>query len=112
MFDIADDSVFSEYEEIELQNPSSRKELLDGRTIYTSRNLRAPKNIGAPILCDFGSAVFGDDEHLEDVQPDVYRASEVILEVPWSYNIDIWNVGCVVRKRHYYHCCIVIVLMD
>lgn len=111
MFGIADDSVFNEYEETELQHPSPRKEV-DGRTIYTSRNLPVPKNIGAPILCDFGSAVFGDDEHLEDVQPDVYRAPEVFLEVPWSYNIDIWNVGCVVRKRHYYHCCIVIVLMD
>ena len=68
MFDIADNSVFSEYEETELQNPSPRKEL-DGRTIYTSRKLRVPKNVGAPILCDFGSAVFGDVEHLEDVQP-------------------------------------------
>lgn len=97
MFGIDDDSVFRDHEERELQHPCPRKEL-DGRTIYTSRNLRMPKQPGAPVLCDFGSAVFGDEEHLEDVQPDVYRAPEVILQVPWTYSVDIWNAGCVVRK--------------
>ncbi|KAK5110339.1 hypothetical protein LTR62_006047 [Meristemomyces frigidus] len=41
------------------------------------------------------TAVRGDMEHTEDVQPDVYRCSEVMLQVPWSYPIDIWNLGCV-----------------
>ncbi|KAJ6136096.1 hypothetical protein N7512_001256 [Penicillium capsulatum] len=53
MFGIADDTVFRDFEIDELQNPCPRKEL-DGRTIYTSRELRMPKNLGAPILCDFG----------------------------------------------------------
>lgn len=97
MFGIADDSVFTEFENNELENPCPRKEL-DGRTIYTSRTLRMPKNLGPPILCDFGSAVMGDEEHSEDIQPDIYRAPEVILQAPWSYSVDIWNVGCVVRK--------------
>jgi serine/threonine-protein kinase SRPK3 len=97
MFGIADDSVLSDFENNELQHPCPRKEL-DGRTIYTSRELRMPKNLGAPILCDFGSAVIGDKEHSEDIQPDIYRAPEVILQAPWSYSVDIWNVGCVVRK--------------
>lgn len=97
MFGIVDDSVFSDFENNELQNPCSRKEL-HGRTIYTSRELRMPKNLGAPILCDFGSAVIGDEEHSEDIQPDIYRAPEVILQAPWSYSVDIWNVGCVVKK--------------
>ncbi|KAJ6140881.1 hypothetical protein N7497_011774 [Penicillium chrysogenum] len=94
MFGIADDSVLSDFENNELQHPCPRKEL-DGRTIYTSRELRMPKNLGAPILCDFGSAVIGDKEHSEDIQPDIYRAPEVILQAPWSYSVDIWNVGCV-----------------
>lgn len=97
MFGISDDSVFTDFENNELQNPCPRKEL-DGRTIYTSRALRMPKDLGAPILCDFGSAVMGDEEHSEDIQPDIYRAPEVILQAPWSYGVDIWNVGCVVRK--------------
>ena len=97
MFGIADDSVLCDFENNELQHPCPRKEL-DGRTIYTSRELRMPKNLGAPILCDFGSAVMGDEEHSEDIQPNIYRAPEVILQAPWSYRVDIWNVGCVVRK--------------
>lgn len=97
MFSIDDSSVFTAFEEQELQNPSPRKSV-DGRTIYLSRELQMPKRMGAPVLCDFGSAVFGDTMHTEDVQPNVYRAPEVILEVPWSYQIDIWNVGCMVRK--------------
>lgn len=96
MFGIDDnDAVFAKFEQDELQNPCPRKVLPD-RTIYTSRDLGMPRQVGAPVLCDFGSAVSGEMEHLEDVQPNVYRAPEVILEVPWTYDIDIWNVGCMV----------------
>jgi serine/threonine protein kinase len=97
MLGIADDSVFSDFEEEELQNPCPRKEL-DGRIIYTSRELKMPKAWGAPVLCDFGSALPGETEHLEDIQPNVYRAPEVILEAPWTYSVDVWNVGCMVRQ--------------
>ena len=96
MFGIEDDSVFTALEEKELLEQSARKLVDGGRSIYVSRELRMPKKLGAPVLCDFGSAVPGDMEHSEDVQPDVYRAPEVILEAPWSYQIDIWNVGCMV----------------
>ncbi|RKK83764.1 hypothetical protein BFJ69_g2501 [Fusarium oxysporum] len=48
------------------------------------------------VLCDFGSAVPGDVEHCEDIQPDIYRAPEVILQAPWSYKVDIWNAGCMI----------------
>ncbi|ROW10362.1 hypothetical protein VMCG_02009 [Cytospora schulzeri] len=61
-----------------------------------SRELGLPKEWGAPILCDFGSTVPGDVEHLEDIQPNVYRAPEVIVEAPWTYSVDVWNVGCMV----------------
>ncbi|EED17065.1 protein kinase, putative [Talaromyces stipitatus ATCC 10500] len=54
MFGIADDSVFSDFENEELQ------------------------------------------KHSEDVQPGIYRAPEVILEAPWTYSIDVWNVGCMI----------------
>ncbi|QQK46080.1 ERK3/4 MAP kinase [Penicillium digitatum] len=59
MFGIDDDSVLSDFENNELQDPCPRK-------------------------------------HSEDIQPDIYRAPEVILQVPWSYSVDIWNVGCVI----------------
>ncbi|KAJ4219087.1 hypothetical protein NW759_008242 [Fusarium solani] len=95
MFSVEDDSIFSDFEEQELVDPSPRK-LVDGRIIYLSRKLRMPKTWGAPVLCDFGSAVTGDIEHTEDVQPDIYRAPEVILEAPRSYEVDIWNTGCMI----------------
>ncbi|KAI0117968.1 serine threonine protein kinase, CMGC group [Nemania sp. FL0031] len=95
MFSIEDASVFSNFEKQELSDPSPRK-ILGDRIIYTSRELRMPNILGVPVLCDFGSAVCGDEEHREDVQPNVYRAPEVILEAPWTYKIDIWNVGCMV----------------
>ncbi|KAG8410153.1 hypothetical protein J3459_017357 [Metarhizium acridum] len=93
MFEFSDESVLVDFEQGELQAPCPRKEL-DGRCIYVSRELTMPKQMGAPVLCDFGSAVIGGIEHLEDVQPNIYRAPEVILEVPWTESIDIWNVGC------------------
>lgn len=98
IFGFEDNSVFEDYENRELQDPSPQKET-EGRTIYISRQLRVPENVGAPVLCDFGSAVSGDGEHVEDVQPDIYRAPEVILEAPWTYSIDIWNTGCMVRRQ-------------
>ncbi|KAE8153633.1 kinase-like protein [Aspergillus avenaceus] len=95
MFGIEDDSVFTDFQQGELEAPTPRKDL-DDRTIYVSRELRMPKEWGAPVLCDFGSAVPGHIEHTEDVQPDAYRSPEVILEAPWTYSIDIWNVGCMI----------------
>lgn len=78
----ADESVLRAFEKEELEEPCPRKEL-DGGTIYLSRELNTPRDFGAPVLCDLGSAVPLDDgvEHGEDIQPDVYRAPEVILPV-------------------------------
>ncbi|RDW90045.1 uncharacterized protein DSM5745_01820 [Aspergillus mulundensis] len=96
MFGFADDGPFKQFEQEELQNPSPRKEE-DGQTIYLSRELAMqPGKLGAPVLCDFGSAATGDVEHYEDIQPEQYRAPEVIIEAPWSYSVDIWNVGCMI----------------
>ncbi|KAK7528433.1 kinase-like domain-containing protein [Phyllosticta citriasiana] len=93
----ADSSVLRDFEQEELEEPCPRKEV-DGRTIYLSRELNTPKDFGAPVLCDLGSAVPLDDgaEHREDIQPNVYRAPEVILDIPWTYSVDIWNAGCMV----------------
>lgn len=97
MFGIKDDSVFTDFEGYELQRPVPRKEIdTDGRTIYMSQELKVPKQVGAPVLCDFGSAMIGE-YHSLFVQPMIYRAPEVILGAPWTYSADIWNVGCAVR---------------
>ncbi|KKA24022.1 hypothetical protein T310_1943 [Rasamsonia emersonii CBS 393.64] len=66
-----DPQIFSSIEEAEIEEPSPRKILDDGRTIYLSR-LPLPSN-GLPLLSDFGEARFGDEEHNEDIMPNVYR---------------------------------------
>ncbi|KAG5914186.1 hypothetical protein E4U61_006019 [Claviceps capensis] len=91
-------SVLEALEKEDLENPCPRKEV-DGRTIYLSRKLGIPKQVGDPVLCDLGSALrLGHGiTRREDIQPDIYRAPEVILGIPWSYSVDIWNVGCMIR---------------
>ncbi|KAH6839478.1 kinase domain protein [Chaetomium sp. MPI-CAGE-AT-0009] len=95
MFGFKDDSPLAEFEQAEMDSPSPRKEV-NGRVVYVTRQIPMPKALGPPVLCDFGAAVFGDKLHDDDVQPDQYRCPEVILEIPWSYKIDVWNIGCLV----------------
>ncbi|GMF80974.1 unnamed protein product [Aspergillus oryzae] len=66
-------SYLSRFEEAEVADPSPRKALKD-RTIYKS--LGFPPKGGLPILADFGEARLGDQEHNEDIMPNVYRAPE------------------------------------
>lgn len=64
MFGIKDDSVFTDFEENELQRPVPRKEVdSDGRTIYMSQELKVPKHVSAPVLCGFGWAMLGSQYH-------------------------------------------------
>lgn len=95
-FRVGDDSIFQKYEANERKQPSARK--IDGtRTIHESRGLTLPSKTGPPILCDFGEARFGKASYTDDIQPYIYRAPEVILDIPWSFEVDIWNVGVMVR---------------
>ncbi|KAF8993902.1 kinase-like domain-containing protein [Cyathus striatus] len=90
--DLENDFDLKDFEESEINDPSPRK--FDGdRTIYCTRPIKLPKKAGRPILCDFGEARFGQSTYTDIIQPYQYRASEVILGIPWSYSMDIWNVG-------------------
>ena len=94
---VDDESIFSDYEKEELEHPVPRKIIIgDDRIIYLSRPLSL--TFGPPVLCDLGEARLGDEEHDDDIMPDVYRAPEVILGMKWSYQVDIWSVAMVVRK--------------
>ncbi|PLN84281.1 kinase-like domain-containing protein [Aspergillus taichungensis] len=85
-------SYLSRFEEAEATDPSPRK-ILSDRTIYKSLGF-IPKG-GLPLLADFGEARIGDQEHSEDIMPNVYRAPEVILKSTWNYKVDIWNIAMV-----------------
>ena len=49
-----------------------------------------PLSKGAPLLCDLSEARFETSSSVDLVMPDVYRAPEVVLGMPWSYPIDLW----------------------
>jgi len=95
--EIADKSILDAFTNAELQHPSPRKFVNDA-PIYASRRFELPKKFGAAVLSDFGSAVSGDEKRNHNAQPNVYRSPEVMLKAEWSYPIDIWNVGCIVRS--------------
>lgn len=80
-----------------MNSPSARK-LNEDLIIYKSRGLKMPKTYGRPVLCDFGEARYGSVSYTDDIQPYVYRAPEVIMDVSWTYSVDIWNVGVMVSS--------------
>nr|POE58032.1 serine/threonine-protein kinase afc3 [Quercus suber] len=92
LFGIDEDTVLPDVEKNELENPSARKELQD-RCIYVSQAM--PMTYGALALNDFGAARIGDT-HTGDVMPDVYRASEIVMDMQWDYKIDIWAFGVMI----------------
>lgn len=93
---VSEQSIFAAYEEAEREDPTPFKSIGD-RRIYCSRTLEHPKTAVFPVLTDFGNAQVDSPDNNDDCQPWPYRAPEVILEMPWSYQIDIWNVGVLVR---------------
>ena len=101
MIGTRDNSIFSDWEKSEKENPSSRKFL--GRTIYESqpfRSANALSKFGLPLLSDFGEARIGE-VHTGLIQPELYRAPEVVLKMEWTSKVDIWNVGTLVSISYF-----------
>lgn len=48
------------------------------------------------VLIDFGNAYFFKKRTRDEIQDRRYRAPEVILDLNYGYECDIWSVGCVV----------------
>lgn len=46
-------------------------------------------------VIDFGSATFANEHHTKIVSTRHYRAPEVIMELGWSFQCDIWSLGCI-----------------
>lgn len=100
MFSVGDDSIFKDYEDAENSNPSQSKIVNKSRRLYASRSFRKPHNhaYGDPLLCDFGEARIGTENTHVDIQPEVYKAPEVLMETGWTHSVDIWNAGCLVNS--------------
>lgn len=57
-------------------------------------NILLTQDKGSIVLCDFGSAMsVAEQVCAEDVQPQQYRAPEVILGKRYDTQIDVWSVG-------------------
>ena len=103
MLTIEDKNMLADFEEAEQKNPCQRKVVNDERTIYASRDFRRPNNgaWGYPVLCDFGEARIGCSYPYEEIQPEVYKAPEIIMQTDWSHSVDIWNTACVVSQLRF-----------
>jgi serine/threonine protein kinase len=97
MLTVADDSVLEDVERAMSENPLPKKVIDDVRTIYSSHKLGLPKDSlwGEPVLCDFGEARIGEF-HQGLVQPELYRAPEVLFQMEWTSSINIWSVAALV----------------
>jgi len=97
MLTIADESILEEVEKNEAMNALPRKRIDSDRTIYSSHKLGLPKDSlwGQPALCDFGEARIGAP-HKGLVQPELYRAPEVLFGMEWDSKVDIWSVATMV----------------
>jgi len=105
MLTVDDESVLEHVEKTESENPLPRKVIDDVRTIYSSHKLGLPKDAlwGQPVLCDFGEARIGRGCHKDLIQPELYRAPEVLFDTGWTSSVDIWSVATLVS--HFFMSC-------
>ncbi|OJD24298.1 CMGC/SRPK protein kinase [Blastomyces percursus] len=97
MLSLEDSTMLADFAKAEAKDPSPWKKVDESHIIYKSRRCRRPaggKGYGLPILCDFGEARIGKThESGPFVQPNIYRAPEIIFEMSWGSAIDIWNLA-------------------
>ncbi|KAF2189980.1 kinase-like protein [Zopfia rhizophila CBS 207.26] len=94
MMTITDDSILKKFEYEERDKPSTCK--VDSNcVIYALRALDIPNEPSYPILCDFSNTQFGEEYYIREVIPDLYRAPEIVLGIPWNEKIDIWSIGLI-----------------
>lgn len=99
---LKDYAALSKFEDEERRCPSFRKNIDERLSIYQSRAMPLPKEAGVFQLGDFGQAIVVDKHPtcMQDIQPPLYRAPEVVMRTQWSLKADVWNLGCLVRTNH------------
>lgn len=90
---LRDDSIPSQLEQGEFEQPIARK-ILSDRIMYISRP--TPFGSGLPTLCNLGEARVGNKKHRDDIMPGIYRAPEIVLGMDWDAKVDIWAIGVMV----------------
>ncbi|CAK42256.1 uncharacterized protein An15g00860 [Aspergillus niger] len=100
-------------EQEEAQSMQCKTDPETGRVIYRCHNNFGPLDPSGlgniyPQITDFSAAALlgngGDDGAVKlgtrPIQPDYYRAPEVVLGCGWSYSADIWNLGVMSNSTH------------
>ncbi|KAK0385359.1 hypothetical protein NLU13_7835 [Sarocladium strictum] len=98
MINFEDDAVLKSFVKLQKSSPQQSYTCsLDDRRIYVSSNDFGPLRGRSllPQLGDFNLCFPGlvDRGHLSAIQSHRYRAPEVLLGCPWTYSVDIWNIG-------------------
>ena len=95
--EIKSDDFFVELEREEAENPSEPV-MDEDYPVYSSYGMmRSLRDItGLVFLADFGSARRGSTEQHGWCMPDTYRAPEVLMGVPWGFQVDVWSIGLMV----------------
>ena len=96
--EMEDDTDLRDIEDLEAQDPSIPF-ISDGVPVYKTRP-SVPELSGVPILTDFGKMRPAEPVNIEWCMPDLYRAPEVLLKLPWSFPVDIWSIGIMVSSKH------------
>lgn len=52
-------------------------------------------------LIDFGNACYSNNKLYKYLQSRFYRAPEIIMELPYSTQIDMWSLGCIIYELHF-----------
>ncbi|KLJ11663.1 hypothetical protein EMPG_09662 [Blastomyces silverae] len=93
--EIEDDTLLKDIEEQERHDSSIPIDSVNGAAapVYLSRRM-APQLGGVPILTDFGQMRLAEEGgNREWCMPDIYRAPEVLLKLPFSFPVDMWSIG-------------------
>ncbi|EFY95971.2 protein kinase domain protein [Metarhizium robertsii ARSEF 23] len=99
MVTIGSEDVLTNFIKRQTKNPQPKHiRIQDGRETYLSQGHFGPLQ-GSRLLSnladfnlDFPGLANGNG-HLSAIQSHCFRAPEVILGCPWSYGVDIWNLG-------------------
>lgn len=100
-----DGSVLEDYIQRQ-QNHTADCILSNDHPIYRSEpdfgHLR--KGVSLIKISNFNTAVFGNvpTTHNYNIQPMPFCAPEVLLEAPWTYSVDIWNLDTIIRNLQAY----------
>lgn len=98
-------ATIKQFAEKQMKCGMQRKIDSTGRAVYLSAGDFGALNIASlrllvPMITDFGHAqrLPALASGFSAIQPDQYRAPEVILGCGWTYSADIWNLGLLVNS--------------